>query len=144
MQSNTVSVIDEPSRVLEVGTALGLDYGGKEQELEVVIATREEEDVLRLLEHQGYIMFYLFTLACDFGFKGVGSAVRWSSSAGPAQPTSANRPVVYRWWCAGRPAQATSAHEKWSMRWWCAGHPAQADQRTTHNQVRFFKTTSLY
>ncbi|KAK0597404.1 hypothetical protein LWI29_024949 [Acer saccharum] len=52
MQSNTVSVIDEPSRVLEVGTALGLDYGGKEQELEVVIATREEEDVLRLLEHQ--------------------------------------------------------------------------------------------
>ncbi|KAK1575218.1 hypothetical protein Q3G72_003537 [Acer saccharum] len=75
---------------------------------------------------------------------GVGSAVRWSSSAGPAQPTSADRPVVCRWSCAGRPAQPTSAHEKWSMRWWCAGRPAQADQRTTHNQVRFFKTTSLY
>ncbi|KAK0582309.1 hypothetical protein LWI29_024038 [Acer saccharum] len=60
MQSNMVSAIDEPSRVLEVGTALGLDYGGKEQELEVVIATREEEDVLRLLEHQ--VLIFIVSL----------------------------------------------------------------------------------
>ncbi|KAK4858136.1 hypothetical protein QYF36_011569 [Acer negundo] len=54
VQGNSVTVIDESSCVLEVGSAFGFNFDGNEHDLEVVVATREEEeDVLRLLEHQG-------------------------------------------------------------------------------------------
>ncbi|KAK1562830.1 hypothetical protein Q3G72_017681 [Acer saccharum] len=52
------------------------------------------------------------------GFKGVGYVVRWSSSAGPAQPTSADHPVVCRWSCVGpHQRKATSANRPVVLRW---------------------------
>ncbi|KAK2659183.1 hypothetical protein Ddye_005716 [Dipteronia dyeriana] len=47
---NVCSVVDEPSKVLQTGVALGFDFFEREQELESVLPRREEEDELRLNE----------------------------------------------------------------------------------------------
>ena len=46
------NLVDEVAKVIETGKALGFDFNGREEEISVIVAIREEEDEERIKPQQ--------------------------------------------------------------------------------------------